>query len=280
MKVHDSGIDYLTFTVGIDSPYYDEVSAYIWQEIGEMDAQGFKAKAATWQAYKGLRAGSIFAGERPDGFCADISGSICKQIAAQIKEKGWRIRCSRIDFQVTVRASKREAAKLNRLGTLFKRLEARKSENFQADISQHARAGGGFSVYRGGAGSRTRLVIYDKSAEQAGRIGPDLWRWELRYRKENARPAWECYRSAVSGQWLALSFVQSYCIEHNIPCEWVKDRHPQQLPSEKRVPDFERSMRALKRQYGKTVEKAVEKRRIQEVIDNLGLSEHVIVVDL
>jgi hypothetical protein len=177
-------VDWLTCTWDRDNPEY---GVYIGDCLHFEDyvrEQGNITEVETWQGYLGRKTGSFFVGEREQGYCVRVSGSLAHLAFTSIYRIG--MHASRLDVAVTAWYTPSiSGIGINALSSArFAKLSGRVRNPVR--ITHYEDDTGGFTLYLGRRSSKAYARLYNKEIESADEYYKGAWRYEVELHNEAA----------------------------------------------------------------------------------------------
>lgn len=223
------------------------------QTLQTLDAGQGVAKRQNWLGYSGYACYGLFSGLREDGIIIRGSGQEAKLTEEIARREKWDARCTRLDLQITADIGKTKNDYGSRVREAIEKSEGDESSAKGFNLAFYKARGGDSGVTIGSRSSERYARFYNKTAEQRGRVGPGLWRFEVEFKGQQARLMYKMLMAAASGRWLALSVVKTTFELYGVDMSWVTTAKPFELPSSARENDDERRLRWLKSHVARTV---------------------------
>jgi hypothetical protein len=180
----EPAIDWLTLTWQRESQFSSQhLEACIkFERVLALD--GNLMEVHTWQGYFGRKTGSFFVGERTDGFCVRVSGSLAHPAFTSIYRPDMHV--SRLDIAVTAWLEPHTPnLGLQALSTARIAKLVGKAKN-PATITHYESDDGGFTLYIGKRSSRVYARLYNKDAESGDPYYEGAWRYEIELHNQTA----------------------------------------------------------------------------------------------
>jgi hypothetical protein len=186
----------MTFTMTNGSDGLREMQLLFDKAIEAEITEFGEALQTAPQGYHGHRSRHIFRGSRRDGHLFQVSSYPAEAIIEAVKQIGADPKSTRIDWQTTIRRSDGLPFKSSAARGSVKRFEARTGKDQAIATQTEESVAGGDSFTAGSRRSSRVLRIYDKSAQQSGRVGSGLVRIETQLRREQAAGSWQQFLSS------------------------------------------------------------------------------------
>jgi hypothetical protein len=270
-KIVSAGCDWLTVTFKPDYEQLVPLTYLTRSVIEEAQARGEECKWMSPQGYNGESIDGLFFGGREDGYMLRLSGDMADVFYRELIALGGTFKITRIDFQVTARRRPEDTKFVERLRKTITKA-AKAAGRVRAPVFgcvENSLSGDSLTI-----GSRTAerfIRVYDKSAEQHGKIEPNLLRWEVEYKGDLAQNGWSMLVNAVSSMWLAISLVSGELQAIGVFEDWMKDSTPLRIKTTHIYSTNERRLDWLKNHVRLTVEKLVNDGLESEVKAALSL---------
>lgn len=271
LTVYDSGIDWLTLSFPAGSEEIDRAMRRSELAMMALDQGRNGIKKQSVQGYDGYACYGYFSGIREDGLLIRASGREAKLAETICREENWDARCTRLDLQITVEDRGGENDIGVRVQKEIAAAEAALPEKQRRNLAIYKIRGRDSGLTIGSRTSQRYSRIYDKSLEQRHKIAPNLWRFEVEFKGQQARLMYKMLMQAVSGRWLALSVVKTTFELHGVDMSFVGNSEPLELPSQYRQNDDERRLNWLKSHVNRTVQELKSRGLENEVREALGL---------
>lgn len=271
MDVYDAGVDWLTMTWDVKSDKTHKAFNLIRDYQEQIATEGFDVVEAKWNNYEGKQCGAVFVGVRPDGMLLKVSGADSKVVAKLLKDADADEKATRIDFQTTAKTADSNERVLRGVCEKVRRA-AEGRDGFQprntADYRSRGRCTG---MVVGARSSENYFRIYDKSAEQKGRVEKGLIRFEGEFKQGKARQAWRKYKDAPDEMQFVLSLTRSEFERLGADMKWLKADEQIQFVSEYRGTSAQKKLAWLERFVRPSVEWLFARGFRDEVYIALGL---------
>lgn len=203
------GCDWLTCTWKRDNHFSTSHIEDVIAFERALMRNGHTQEVSQWQGYYGRKTGSFFVGERDDGYCVRVSGSLAHQAFTSIFRPDMHV--SRLDIAVTVwlTPSSSEVG-INALVAARIAKLAGKAKN-PAKITHYESDDGGFTLYIGRRTSRMYARLYNKEVESGDMYYEGAWRYELELHNSTAtETALELFHSLFPTEEAICSCVWAY----------------------------------------------------------------------
>ncbi len=270
-----AGVDWLTVTAK-----EHDARHMLWYATERLKGVFMRAgeEVLPWKfkGYAGFKIGSMRWGSREDSDIGILSGTDAYEhwfrfgVAAE--------NCTRIDLAVTTTLSERWKGLAKGYYEWHARGNARPDvPNLGFTLIQNTH--GGETVYVGSRTSRQFGRIYDKGAEQKKEeLTGYQWRYEVEYKKPLAGPVLKALLSMVRDGDLPgamRSSVHNWFAERDCPPIFEGAGPMLELETEARVTSDEVKLWWLSSQVCPSVQKLVDRGRLDDVVKALGLWERV-----
>jgi DNA relaxase NicK len=270
-KTWSAGVDWITATAKPGSPREDAVVSVALEALSQNVREGHTERLQSRLGYRGVQAAGVFLGQRHDGVMLQASGSVAHRVALRLREVDHKVKVTRLDFEVSLQdgsgTSNPVTAALE-ASEKARSAETGKRQGSYQLVRDHRR---GSTFYAGSRASPRFGRIYDKSAEQRGKIEPNIWRWEIEHKGIVARRNWSAFVDAESPVRLAGAVVRATFDSKGIPMPEFDDGTEQRLVSTYEPTDTERQFAWLKTHVARTAQKLAETHGAERVATALGL---------
>lgn len=263
--LHAGGVDYITLTARPGRPA-QRLGELAKAQRGMMEREGFHVKPCNALGYKGERYGSWFFGQRDDGVMLRVSGADGMVVIGALSGVG--VSCSRLDVHATVKAIPRNDMWAVWCASEAQRLRAATVGCNWAGLKLLETFGRGDTLMVGSRTSEKYGRLYDKERESLDPSYEACWRYEVEYKGDHARAAFERLRAAPSvpraAAELAAQQWRAWCVP--FPVVDLVSAEPLYIPREK--PDAERKAAWLMEQVLPTLAWLVDN-GYENVVDKL-----------
>lgn len=161
--------------------------------------EGYARKYWGANGYKGWKTGAVAVGYRTEGgYCEATSRMALPVFLALQGTPG--LRCSRIDFQVTVRLGEDDARLHQKVDAALRVAQAEGVAGAPDYAPSFGEDKTGHTIYLGSAQSDKRGRVYDKGMQSGAEIAGRWWRFEYQLRRRYAKAAYKglCGVSQIS----------------------------------------------------------------------------------
>ena len=241
----------------------------------EEAAQGNRKRRWRLMGYEGHRVGRIAYGRRDNASClVQLSGQAAEDRLADVLRESDVV--TRIDLAATWRATPPDplmGRNQYALAELWHRSHPRSARPwFVGDAS------GGFTCYLGSRESPTFLRIYDKGAESfasGDQSGLERYRGCWRFELEAKASMASALATMVADREDRADYVRDYLVSfleaHGMSAPFVAGQPVALLPGFRRRSDAESRLKHLARNVKPTVQWLIERGRLADVLETLGL---------
>lgn len=179
--------------------------------------------AAEMRGYRGYKTDHAFLGKRDDSVMLRGSSSEAQEVYRRLYDGEERYTITRIDVQVTGRfdfdnesyGREAEAQALAAVATET-RQRPRKVDSFRGN-------GRGDTCSIGSGSSDRSIRIYDKTREQRNQIEPNLWRWEIEYKRKLAQGVADLLAMQEGIAGAIVSIVATELQRKGVSVPWLVD---------------------------------------------------------
>jgi hypothetical protein len=243
--VVSAGCDWLSFTMKNGAPELPEIVESWKLHLDAEVAQFGAAVACAPQGYHGFKSRHWFAGNRSDGWFFQATSDAAREAVEIARRGGGSVNATRCDLQATVQREHEIKGTYSAIRDALREREARTGGTARRSVALYETGSCGDSVsINSGSSSRT-FTIYNKSAEQKGRIAPRLMRFELRLRKQQARGAWRALLDNPSQEEVSKGMITKMLGQLELPLVPAFAEITQSLPTSYYQTDEERRMKWL-----------------------------------
>jgi DNA relaxase NicK len=183
------GCDYISASISRDLPEFVEVTTAWWDILHKERLATGLIEDMGMMGYNGMSAGAVFVGSRFDGMFLRISGATADTHLMQYLDAPGR--CTRIDFQVTLRYGDAWRLMLNGCRSWATIANERLPLPRRRKVREVNDDDQGHTVYVGARSSTAFGRIYHKWAKDKDRYEPGDLRFEVELHKGFARDAIE-----------------------------------------------------------------------------------------
>ena len=269
--IKEAGIDWLTVTceAGETQEQFDDTGYRLlqWER-----SEGNECKPWRFAGFEGLFCGGAALGKRDSLSVMRLSSVLAHQHWKRVYELATN--CSRIDVQVTVSGVSNPAELIidhhtEALAHIANRI---KPPHVGLRLSNQSSP----TVYFNQRVSDRFGRIYDKGNESRLAYYEQCVRYEVQFNNRAARAASFALAGSDRANANAQGFVRDFFTTRGISCRWANtERQLFSLP--RRRSNADRSLEWLRRQVSPAVRDLLERGRVHEVVEALGLSEFVTV---
>lgn len=263
--LHGGGVDYITLTGRPGRPA-QALGELAKAHRGMMERDGFHVKPCNALGYKGERYGNWFFGERQDGVMLRVSGADSMGVVGALS--GVSLNCSRIDCHATLKCIPGDRLWAVRAASLAQSQRAAAPGCNWAGLKLLETFGRGDTLTVGSRTSEKYGRLYDKEMESLDPSYEGCWRYEVEYKGDHARAAFERLRVAPSipraAAELAAQQWRAWCVP--FPDVAIVSAEPLYIPREK--PDVEKKGEWLMEQVLPTLAWLVDN-GYEHVVDKL-----------
>lgn len=265
-----AGVDYLACSAGTPASA-DLLKAAGWALAYRQGEEGNDIKPWDWKGYRGIRAGSVECGERPDGVFVRVSGALAATAWRPIARHATHV--SRLDLAVTVRlpSDANPAAEVyqtanpaNKSGRGRRVQKGRHIETWSE----------GDTTYLGSRQSDRYGRIYDKGKESKDVAYRDCWRWEVEYKGDTATPLSHVLSSSDAESTAVLAYVWSDFEAFGAPPIWGLGAEVERFVSARPKSDDLRRLEWIRTQVAPSVRILIEHGRMADLLEALGLVDN------
>jgi DNA relaxase NicK len=232
---------------------------------------GHEQETSQWQGYFGRKTGSFFVGERTDGYCLRVSGSLAHPAFTSIYRPDMHV--SRLDIAVTAWLEPHtpnlglqalSTARIAKLGGKVKN---------PATITHYESDDGGFTLYIGKRSSRVYSRLYNKEVESGDMYYDGAWRYECELHNATAtETAVELHYTLFPLEEAISSAVWKYYHEKGVkPVFDPFDNRVEIVLPRREETTIERSLKWLEQQVRPTVARLSTLGYTSSVLGALGL---------
>ena len=270
-KTFSSGVDWFTTTAGKDSDEIGALDDLGLELLSESLKEAHQIHKQNIEGYQGTRMGSVFVGFRNDGMMLQVTGGAAHQAAGRLKERVPNAKLSRIDFEITVQGEDGDEHHARRL---YREIDAKdfrtpKGRRFSAEVKHRPRRGD--TLYVGSPTSDRYGRVYNKTAEQRGKVAPNLWRYEVEHHRKPAQKAWAAFCASDSPTSITRDVVVATFEDKGLDMSFVDNSTPHRLPTSYEPTDDERRLEWLSSHVSKTVRQLEDRLGAEAVAKALGL---------
>jgi len=144
---------------------------------------------------------------------------------------GREVQVTRIDYQATIITQRPLRGLTRALQSISRKAKRRGARQDKTTFCHIESPHSGDSLAIGSRRSTRYLRIYDKTAQQGGRIVGNQYRFEIELKKLQARREWQRTCGAADIPHLAMSVVAGSLLSHGLPVPWLETVEPLGLPS-------------------------------------------------
>jgi DNA relaxase NicK len=270
-----SGIDWLTVTLGRDSPMADFWYLKAKSSLHLFESEGYKPKDKQLLGYYGKAIGGCFVGERHDGYMAQFSGHHADQVFWQVNRSD--MHTARIDLRVDVTYTEMPND-IARKG-FDHVLRANKELPVQRQRKCYLLMGsdGGDTLYLGAPTSEQRGRLYNKERESHHVNFNRTWRYECIYRNDSAARVVDAIREGEQDySRTVLAIVASWWGNRGVPVsQWgrtasIPIRLTRTLPT-----DVEKRLSWIRAQVAPALRWLEEAGASNDMIEALGIMKRL-----
>lgn len=246
-RLFAAGLDWLTLTAPQGSK-----DARLLADIGcaWLDAEhraGFEAKESNRQGFFGVKAGKFYFGLSGTHAMLVVSGDKANDILRELKTHGCCPKATRIDAQATAQLKRDRPDEAHTVGNHCKAFAEAKGGNAPRSFSLHKSGDAGYSCSVGTRGKGRFGRCYNKTAEQRGKVEPNLLRFEDEFSRTLAQQVFEAFYHSSDPQALALSICADEWHRRGVRLPFLGDPAPGPRLTTYNPTDNERRIEYLKR---------------------------------
>lgn len=219
-SVVDSGLDWLSFTVQHGNEALERLKSAWEQQITAEVYEYGESKETAPQGYTGIKSRHWFYGQRADGWLFQASSGAAKEAGEIVRECRASVQATRTDFQATVQRPFGVRGSFAAIRSSIRDREQREGRNSRSSVALFESDSSGDSVVLNSRGAKRTLTIYDKSAEQRGKVAPNLIRFELRCRGQQARANFAQFLKHPEPSTLSRELVADMMKRNSLPAPW------------------------------------------------------------
>lgn len=271
-EVVDAGVDWLTASTTGKSRF-KRASSRAEELLQRERDKGNEIRRVTVEGYAGFACGQVFAGALGGTLLTRLSGVVAAQNWKEVYADSTNV--SRLDLQATVRYTPHVARVAERVERdVLKRLGDSKRP-LDVGLMRSRRKGSTCVIGRRVSDRYAR--VYDKHRESGNDEMQRCWRWEIEYKRGLAKAqAEQLYHEAEPEALICSTLAQTFHTYGAVRL-WPTIRRLDCCV--RHVPDSTstRSLGWLRAGVSKTVLKLLDAGMLPDVLDALGLSQHVTV---
>lgn len=213
-------VDWLTFSTkpGGSTDLLMDIGGELCRLLVEQ--KGHTAKDGALLGYNGVHCGQLFVGCREDGGLLRISGGTAPYGVTFLEQGGVHGRATRIDYAVTVKFDIDRESYAQETAETLSTSAARSTRGRPSRLELHRGFGGGDTCTIGARSSARYLRLYDKSREQNGEVGPNLWRFEVEYKKPLSEVMLAAYVNAENKESAVMARVRAEFEYQQVTIPW------------------------------------------------------------
>jgi hypothetical protein len=272
-KTWSSGIDWITATALKDEKGYTKLTEFGLEAIREAKAEGHKEERVKILDFVGMKVPGCRLVYRKTGMMLQLSGELAHRKTLQLRSDAGGFRVKRLDFEITAQADSRQREWERRLYKQWSALRAQSGmdEAVCHSFIERGRRGATFMV--GSRNSAQFARFYNKTAEQKGRIAPNLHRAEVQYNGELAAKMFDALGDTASPMQFAADCVRAFCTQKRIQADWIGGECLMRMPTTYTPTDAERQLKWLRDFVRPTVLKLIDIYGYGPVLDALGFAD-------
>ena len=268
-------VDYLTLTAlksrGIKRPRQKKLVALADDLIAREKSVGNDLKTWTMGDFTGYSCGSIQAAAYADGVLVRVSSHLAATYWRDLIPYASNI--SRLDLAVTVTMPDPATNLVRKHHQAVMRWRRQHMPRLQVCVIDRGDLGATLAL--GSRQSDVYLRCYDKHRESKGQYPPGTWRYEVEYKREQAKHmALQLASFEVAEPSIASSVFERFRVRGVIP-PWSAVDTALPLKPYERLSDESRRLRWLAAGVRPSVETLIAGGRLSELLDALGLSPYV-----
>lgn len=272
LKIVSSGIDWLT-TTAVDGMTAKLLLREAESIAREESKRGFYLKPWKQSGYTGFACGRIQHGERHDSAIVRLTSDLADS-------EWWRCyqiteRATRVDVQITFAPACGPNRFIHNVHRELKRHY--KSWKKHPRITMWSTSDGGLTLYLGARSSAVYFRCYNKEIESADVEFTGCVRAEIEFKDCAVTPLMSFLFANLPTREFACKVVSSFAGEHGISSFPVTVNPPSFYEGHPSATDELKSLKWLATQVKPSVLELVRRGRIVDVLDNLGLSDYVLV---
>ncbi len=271
VQLWDAGIDYLTMTFAPDHAQYNQAAELIRRECRKSASKEFPLEPFAWNGYVGYKQGKVSTGERADGAIIRVSGLRSRHIGDLLKHHGIKGKATRLDFQTTGQTTIAGTDFLKSLQGTINAATGKDAGSNARNTAIYKIRGSDTGYTIGSRSSESYCRIYDKTAEQHGKVAPNLIRFENELKGRKADYAWKMYLSSANGYWLNCSIVKAEMERYGVNMDWLATGERCEMPSSYEPSNTQKRIGWLKYHVRPTVQRLVGVIGRDAVLEILGL---------
>lgn len=270
-QLWDAGLDWLTMTFEPGHKDYLRAMQNVRAEMSLTADAYDPIKPLSMRGYVGEQQGSLKYGEREDGLIVQCSGARTRLIGELFRERNIDGKPTRIDVQVTAKASKPSKIYLSEIEARVAVATGEAAGRASKNTTNFKNRGRSTGVAIGHRTSSGYSRIYDKFVESGGRTEPGLIRFEHEAKGKRARVVWNMYRNAAQPYYLNCSLIKSEMERLGCDMDWLIGVEKVEFPSEYAPTSIEKKMLWFKKHVAPSVAACVEALGRDAVLQALGL---------
>lgn len=247
-EIVSAGIDYLRFTLKNDNPDVEFWHEEFAEQIAIESQLYGPATAIQLQGYQGWKSRHVMYGCRKDGWMFQVSSELADVIGKELLEHGTKAKVTRLDLQATVKYPEAIQALGASARTIIRANERQEGRRRGISITVVEAPGGGDSCSVGSRGSERFARIYNKTAEQQGRIAENCYRFELELKGKQANQFWGHMDGLRETHSVATGAVAYYLYKLGFREEWMSKTMHMKLPTTYEPTSDERRLNWFKTQ--------------------------------
>jgi hypothetical protein len=214
-RVVSAGVDWFTVTATPDEDV-DALVRFGMALVRADRARGNRAHQNSWMGYAGERSTYAFWGDCSRGACVRAAGVLADEAFDELR--GLRLRCTRLDHQVTVQFPEVLEDVVEAVRDAY--IAAAPLLSNPPEWDYHHSSRGGSTFYLGRRANDLWGRIYDKHKQSGGAYPPATFRWEL----ETKKPTSDAHRArllaSADRRATSAATVRAYCTARYVPAPW------------------------------------------------------------
>lgn len=269
--IWSAGVDWLTMTYRPEEYLLWARALTICEVLAEQKAmEGHRPKSGRLRDYEGIKTEGLFWGARADSYIIEASSETADNVARFLIANGCEGRASRLDCQATIQFSNDDETRATQIYDEIRQKKAEGKWQAKMGLTLVETCGRGDSLAIGSRTSSRYRRIYDKTREQAFKVAPRLWRWEVEHKAEVAQDALRAIIAAEETVKISKAIVAAEFVRCGLFHPWMALSAHHQLKTAHAATDDEKRLRWLQTQVRSTFLSLRNNGKESDALDAIG----------